>query len=86
MSKKIRFQSQRQEEFSKLLLSLCQSKSVWEVWADFITLSACTISNLAGKDAPSYAEREAERLKHRNQSRIPKKGTQNQAPCESGLK
>ena len=53
MSKKIRFQSQRQEEFSKLLLSLCQSKSVWEVWADFITLSACTISNLAGKDAPS---------------------------------
>ena len=26
------------------------------------------------------------RLKHRNQSRIPKKGTQNQAPCESGLK
>ena len=29
MSKKIRFQSQRQEEFSKLLLSLCQSKNLY---------------------------------------------------------
>lgn len=43
-------------EFSKLIQSMTGTHQLWEIWADFVTLSACTISNSV--DMANYAARE----------------------------
>ena len=37
------------QQFQQAFKSLCYSRSNWKVWGDFITMSACTISNAADK-------------------------------------
>ena len=46
MSKKAqRTLKESQKEFVKVFSALCQSKSAWQVWNDFITCAAIAISN-----------------------------------------
>ena len=44
------------EEFEKL----CRTRSSWSVWADFVTATACALSNSIGKSAIDYDKREKE--------------------------
>lgn len=45
MKSAVRFRKDSQTEFVKKFSSLCSSKSSWEVWADFIAMSAIAIAN-----------------------------------------
>ena len=45
MGKRLPVYKEDQKEFCKDLEKLCGSYSIWQVWQDFITLSACSISN-----------------------------------------
>lgn len=40
--------------------SLCQTRNGWEVWADFITATACAIANSVDKDSKFRQQREEE--------------------------
>lgn len=44
------------KEFMKKLQSLTYSRNIYDVWNDFVTMSACAISNVLDKD--NYEERE----------------------------
>lgn len=44
MAHAIRFRRKYQSEFSKVFHSLCERQHDWQVWADFITLSAIEIA------------------------------------------
>ena len=35
----------RATEFSKLIQSMTGKHQLWEIWADFVTMAACCISN-----------------------------------------
>ena len=48
MSKAIRLRDQNQNAVAKLLDSLCGRYSRWEVWQDFIIMSAISIANVMG--------------------------------------
>ena len=58
MAKRIPCRNQKQESFCKRFLSICETKSPWAVWSDFIQLIACTLSNGLGSSVPFYMERE----------------------------
>ena len=45
MGRKVRVYKENQKEFLKDFDKLCVTRSTWQVWQDFITLSACSISN-----------------------------------------
>ena len=45
----VRFQNSRAQEFSKEFYKLCSSRQRWQVWSDFVHLSAYTISNAVDK-------------------------------------
>lgn len=62
MARAIRFLKQNQTKFSKLFLGLCHIKSHWEVWADFIAMSALAISNSLDREGSTHDAREQEYL------------------------
>lgn len=59
MAKVIRHLREEQREFQRVFSGLCDSKSSWQVWADFIECAAISISNSVDRDSRDSAEREA---------------------------
>lgn len=59
MAKVIRHLRDGQKEFQKIFSGLCDSKSSWQVWADFIECAAISISNSVDRDSPVREDREA---------------------------
>ncbi len=45
MAKVVRHLREGQTEFQKVFSSLCNSKSAWQVWSDFVEMTAIAISN-----------------------------------------
>ena len=62
MGKSIRLRCECQKNIVKLLDSLCGRYSRWEVWQDFITMSAISIANALG--GPHKEAREREYMNH----------------------
>lgn len=58
MSRAVRFLKAAQTEFSKIFLTLCDTKSSWQVWSDFVDLAAISIQNTVDK-SELRAKREA---------------------------
>ena len=58
MAKAIRFLRQSQSEFYKLFSPLCGTHSAWEVWADFVSMSAVSIANVFDRQGPVHDDRE----------------------------
>lgn len=44
-TKRIYNMGTRATEFSKLIQSMTGKHQLWEIWADFVTMAACCISN-----------------------------------------
>lgn len=63
MKSAVRFYKDSQIKFVKLFSGLCRSKSSWEVWADFIAMSAIAIVNTFDPQGPTHDTREQEYLK-----------------------
>lgn len=59
MARVIRQLRAEQREFQKAFSGLCDAKSSWQVWADFIECAAISISNSIDRDSQDSAEREA---------------------------
>lgn len=49
-----------EKEFVKIFRELCRSRNIWEVWADLITVMACSIANAVDREPQRYESREAE--------------------------
>lgn len=51
MASKIKGQATNglEKEFLDRFSKLCQTRSSWQVWADFITVTACAIANSVDK-------------------------------------
>lgn len=54
----VQFRRESQAEFSKRFSTLCNTKSAWEVWADFVAMFACAISNALDKEGTVHDDRE----------------------------
>lgn len=63
MARAVRFRKDSQTKFSKLFEKLCNTKSSWEVWADFIAMAATTISNVFDRDGPIHNDREQQYIR-----------------------
>ena len=57
VAKAVRYLKPSQSEFQKLFSTLCGSRSDWQVWSDFITMSATAISNTFDREGPTHDER-----------------------------
>ena len=62
MGKAIRLRGECQKNIVKLLDGLCGRYSRWEVWQDFIIMSAISIANVLG--GPHREAREREYMEH----------------------
>ena len=62
MGKAIRLRGECQKNIVKLLDGLCGRYSRWEVWQDFIIMSAISIANVLG--GPHKEAREREYMNH----------------------
>lgn len=62
MAKKVKNQAINKAEkvFIEKFQSLCNTRSSWEVWADFITATACAIANSIDKESEQFKKREKE--------------------------
>lgn len=58
MAKAVRYLKPSQSEFQKLFSTLCHSRSNWQVWSDFIAMSAAAISNACDWEGRTHDERE----------------------------
>ena len=58
MAKAVRYLKPGQSEFQKLFSTLCGSRGDWQVWSDFITMSALAISNAFDREGETHDERE----------------------------
>ena len=58
MAKTVRYLKPSQSEFQKLFSTLCGSRGDWQVWSDFITMSALAISNAFDREGETHDERE----------------------------
>lgn len=61
-TKTVRFQKRSQAEFARKFTPLCNTKSSWEVWGDFITMSALAIANATNRQGETHDAREKEYL------------------------
>lgn len=62
MAKNVRFYTseEHKKEFIKIFRELCYLRQPWEVWADVITVMACSIANVTDKVPKRYEDREKE--------------------------
>ncbi|MCH5207563.1 MAG: SAM-dependent DNA methyltransferase [Oscillospiraceae bacterium] len=58
MAKTVRYRNEASADFIKVFQSLQTSRAAWEIWADFVTLTAAALSNSV--DRSHYEAREAE--------------------------
>lgn len=49
-----------EKEFLDIFKTLCYSRSTWQVWADVISVIACSLSNATDRTAGRYEQREKE--------------------------
>ena len=59
MAKVIRHLREEQKEFQKIFSGLCETKSSWQVWSDFVECAAISISNAVDHESKASQEREA---------------------------
>ena len=59
MAKVIRHLRQEQKEFQKVFSALCDRRSSWQAWADFVECAAIAISNAVDRTSTVREEREA---------------------------
>lgn len=62
MARNVRFHTseEHKKEFMKIFRELCYSRQPWEVWADVITVMACSIANATDRAPKRYDSREKE--------------------------
>lgn len=60
--KTVHFRKRSQAEFARQFTNLCNTKSSWEVWADFVTMSALSIANALDRQGETRDKREKEYL------------------------
>ena len=60
--KTVHFQRRSQADFARQFTSLCNTKSSWEVWADFVTMAALSIANALERQGETHDKREKEYL------------------------
>lgn len=60
--KTVHFRRRSQAEFARQFTNLCNTKSSWEVWADFVTMSATAIANACDQHGETHDAREKEYL------------------------
>lgn len=48
------------KEFLTIFRELCRSRQPWQVWADTITVMACSLANVVDKTEPRHSDREKE--------------------------
>ena len=58
VAKAVRYLKPSQSEFQKLFSTLCYSRGNWQVWSDFIAMSAIVISNAFDQEGPVHDDRE----------------------------
>ena len=63
MARAVRFRKESQTEFCKVFSGMCQTKSAWEVWADFVAMTALTLANAFDREGPTHDEREQEYIR-----------------------
>lgn len=63
MARPVRFHREAQSRFSNLFTGLCQRKSSWEVWADFVSMVAISISNAVDREGKTHDDREKQYLR-----------------------
>lgn len=56
--KPVRFLNEKQKAFQKLMETLCYSRQSWQVWSDFVVLSAISISNVCDQAGETHDKRE----------------------------
>lgn len=63
MAHSVRFRRDSQQQFSNLFTDLCQRKSSWEVWADFVAMAAIAISNAFDREGKTHDDREKQYIR-----------------------
>lgn len=63
MAHAVRFRKESHTEFYKVFSRMCQIRSSWEVWADFVAMTALTIANAFDREGPTHDEREQEYIR-----------------------
>lgn len=63
MARPVRFHREAQSRFSNLFTGLCQRKSSCEVWADFVSMAAISISNVVDREGKTHDDREKQYLR-----------------------
>lgn len=58
MAKAVRFRESSQMEFQKVFRGLCETRSSWQAWADFVFMASAAISNAVDQTGPAHDERE----------------------------
>lgn len=61
--KTVHFRRRSQADFARAFTPLCSTKSSWEVWADFVKLSALSIANACDQQSKTHDAREREYLR-----------------------
>jgi len=60
--KTVHFRKKSQAEFARAFTPLCETKSSWQVWADFVTMASLSIANAMDQKGPTHDAREQEYL------------------------
>lgn len=58
MAKSIKFVNDAQNEFQSIFRKLCFSKAEWDVWSDFVEMTATMIANSVDQDGEEHDTRE----------------------------
>jgi len=60
--KTIHFRRKSQADFARTFMTLCDNKSSWQVWTDFVTMSSLSIANVLDQKGTTHDAREQEYL------------------------
>lgn len=63
MARAVRFRKESHTEFYKVFSGMCQTRSSWEVWADFVAMTALTIAHAFDREDQTHDDREQEYIR-----------------------
>jgi len=63
LARAVRFRKESHTEFYKVFSGMCQTRSSWEVWADFVAMTALTIANAFDREGQTHDDREQEYIR-----------------------
>lgn len=63
MARAVRFRKESHTEFYKVFSGMCQTRSSWEVWADFVAMTALIIANAFDREGQTHDDREQEYIR-----------------------